>query len=208
MSLLRIFWRSVFIKTRLPIRKDLAAVLQFPSGETYGCNSHNLQHIKTFLSDRYAIPDDMALQVLTHKSFTNGLKPYNEKLSAMGSKLLNLFSAKFVVEGATTNELAVNGKNLDVLGTPIAKELGGRMALGLFAKASKLNTIMFWKSYNSLLSFQESGELKVSAQMMYALVGAVTFIHGKKAAEMFVREKLLDGPNSLENIAAAFLEKQ
>lgn len=191
----------------MPIRKDPSKVLQLATGEKYGATESNLSSIKLFLADKYAIPDDLALQVITHKSFTNGLKPYNEKLSAMGSKVLNLFLAKFVVEGATTNDLAVNGKNLDVLGTPIAKELGGRMALGLFAQSTKLNNTMFWKSYNSLLSFQESGELKVSAQMMYALVGAVTFIHGKKAAEAFVREKLLEGPVTLEGIASEFLEQ-
>lgn len=191
----------------MPIRRDPAKVLQLATGETYGVSEQNLTLIKLFLSDKYAIPDELALQVLTHKSFTNGLKPYNEKLSAMGSKLLNLFLAKFVVEASTQNELAVNGKNLDVLGSPIAKELGGRMALGLFAKSAKLNSPMFWKSYNSLLTFEESGEMKVSAQMMYALVGAVTFIHGKKVAETFVKEKLLEGPNSLENIASNFLEQ-
>lgn len=192
--------------TRLAIRKDPAQVFTLASGAKYGLNEANLKNVKEFLSDKYAIPDELALQVITHKSFAHGLKPYNEKLSAMGSKLLNLYLAKFVVERSTANEMAVNGKNLDVLGTPIAKELGGRMALGLFAKSTKLNNTLFWRSYNSLLSFEGSGELKVSAQMMYALVGAVTFIHGKKIAEVFVREKLLEGPNSLESIAAEFLE--
>lgn len=207
MSLVRIFKRTVFMPTRLAIRKDPEQILTMPTGVRYGLTESNLKHVKLFLSDKYAIPDELALQVITHKSFTHGIKPYNEKLSAMGSKLLNLFLAKFVVDASTKNEMAVNGKNLDVLGTPIAKELGGRMALGLFAKAANLNTTMFWRSYNSLLSFQESGELKVSAQMMYALVGAVTFIHGKKVAEAFVKEKLLEGPNSLESIASKFLEQ-
>ncbi|KAM9922675.1 hypothetical protein OXX59_005666, partial [Metschnikowia pulcherrima] len=137
-----------------------------------------------------------------------GMKPYNEKLSVMGSKLANLFLGKYVLENDTQNATAVGGKNLDVLGTPMAKELGGRMALGVFAKKTALNSVMFWKSYNHSLSFEESGELKVSAQMMYAMVGAVAFVHGKRAAEAFLREKLLQGSNSIEAIAAEFLESQ
>lgn len=203
------FARSIYLHTgpRIAgIRRDPREVFTTSSGHTHGTSPENLKHIKQFLLDKYAIPDEVVLQVLTHKSFGNGIKPYNEKLSTMGSKLLNLVLAKYVVNKETTNNLAVNGKNLDVLGTPMAKELGGRMALGVFAKNAKLNTIMFWKSYNSLLSFEKSGELKVSAQMMYALVGAVTFIHGKKAAEKFVEEKLLLGPTSLESITVELLQ--
>lgn len=190
------------------IRRDPAEVFTTSSGHSYGTQPENLKHIKLFLQEEYAIPDEMALQVLTHKLFGNGIKPYNEKLSTMGSKLLNLVLAKYVVAKQTDNELAINGKNLDVLGTPMAKELGGRMSLGVFAKNSKLNTIMFWKLYNSLLSFERSGELKVSAQMMYALVGAVTFVHGKTAAEKFVEEKLIKGSQSLEQITEELIQGQ
>lgn len=203
--LARIFSRSIYLHTgpRIAgIRRHPDEVLQSVSGHRYGPTAENLANVKSFLDTTYAIPDDMALQVLTHKSFANGIKPYNEKLGAMGAKVLNLFLAKHVVSADTQNELAVNNKNLDVLGTPMAKELGGRMALGVFAQKSKLNSIMFWKSYNSLLSFEKSGELKVSAQMMYALVGAVAFAHGKQVAEQFIKEKLLLGENSLEAITA------
>lgn len=201
----RIFSRSIYLHTgpRIAgIRRSPEEVLKSSSGHSYGATKENLAPVKNFLDAKYAIPDEMALQVLTHKSFANGIKPYNEKLSAMGAKVLNLFLAKHVVEGPTTNELAVAGKNLDVLGSPMAKELSGRMALCVFAQSSKLNSVMFWKSYNSLLSFEKSGELKVSAQVMYALVGAVAFAHGKKKAEEFIREKLLLGSRSLEAITA------
>lgn len=202
----RPFTRSIYLPRSGGIRREPAHVATTAWGHVYGASESNLTPLKQFLAAKYAIPDDLALQVLTHKSFANGIKPYNEKLGAMGSKVLNLFLAKYVVESPTRNELAVNGRNLDVLGTPIAKELGNRMALGVFARKSRLNAIMFWTSYNHLLSFEQSGEMTVSAQMMYALVGAVTFVHGKSVAEEFVREKLLLGADSLEAIAAEFLE--
>ncbi|GEQ66714.1 hypothetical protein JCM33374_g377 [Metschnikowia sp. JCM 33374] len=202
------FQRSVYMQSRLAIRKDPAQVLSVKSGHKYEQSETNLSSLKAFLSEKYAIPDDMALQVLTHKSFAGGMKPYNEKLSVLGSKLTNLFLGKYVLEGETSNDTAINGKNLDVLGTPMAKQLGGRMALGVFAKKSALNRVMFWKSYNHSLSFEASGELKVSAQMVYAMIGAVAFTHGKAVAENFLREKLLGTDDSIEAIAKEFLDSK
>lgn len=203
----RTFRRGIFVPRSGGLRKDAAQVMRTAQGHSHGASEANLQHVKGFLADKYAIPDDMALQVLTHKLFANGIKPYNEKLGAMGAKLLNLYLAKHVVAAPTANDTAIAGKNLDVLGTPMAKELGGRLAAGVFAQKQKLNPVMFWTSYNHLLSFEQSGELRVSAQLLYALVGAVTFTHGKARAEEFVREKLLLGPDSLESIAAEFLQR-
>lgn len=177
------------------------------TGIKYGVSAENLQHIKLFLDSKYAISDELALQVLTHKSFGNGIKPYNEKLSAMGSKVLNLYLSKYVIDHPTKNENAIDGKNLDVLGTPISRSLADRKAVGLFAKAAKLNSVMFWNSYNTGVGFESSGEMKVSAQMVYALVGAVAFQHGKSTAEEFIKEKLIGGQPSLEDIAVLVVEK-
>lgn len=169
------------------LKKDPLEVFTV-NGISYDNIENNVKHVHEFLTEKYPITDELALQVLTHKSFGNAIKPHNEKLSAMGSKLLNLYFAKYVINKPTTNQLAINDKNLDVLGQPIAKELSGRLALGIFAKTSNLNRIMFWNSYSQGLSFEKSGELKVSAQMMYALIGAIDFSHGKLKAEEFITE--------------------
>lgn len=189
------------------LKKDPELVFITNEGVKYEQSPENLQYIKSFLDEKYMIPDELILQVLTHKSFGNGIKPYNEKLSAMGSKILNLYFAKYCIEDVTTNENLINGKNLDVLGTPIAKELGGRLSLGIFAKTYKLNSIMFWKSYNYDMEFESSGELKVSAQMMYALIGAVNFIHGKTVSEEFIKQKFIDMKPSVEEITKTILKK-
>lgn len=191
------------------LKRDPEEVFVTRTGHQYGTAEENLKEVKLFLSLKYAISDDMVLQVLTHKSFGNGIKPYNEKLSALGSKVLNLYMAKYVIDHNTTNELSINGKNLDVLGTPMSKELSGRMAVGLFAKSSKVNNVMFWNSYNQGLGFETSGEMKVSAQMMYALIGAVTFSHGKQIAEEFIKERFLGGEKpTLEDITVLVVEKK
>ncbi|KAK6890782.1 Large ribosomal subunit protein mL57 [Candida tropicalis] len=197
-----IFTRSIYLHKGPRIeglKRDPESVFVSPKGTKYGVNEENIVNIKNFLGEKYAIPDEVALQVITHKSFGNGIKPYNEKLHIMGSKLLSLFFVKHVTNPKSTdNTRAIEGKNLDVLGSPISKELVGLKTAGNFAKLNKLNDVMFWKSANSTLGFESSGEMRVSGQMLNALVGAVNFYHGKEKAEQFINEKLVDG---FENIS-------
>lgn len=189
------------------LKRDPEQVFVTNQGYKYGTDSENIKNIKQFLSDKYAVSDELTLQCLTHKSFGNGIKPHNEKLYALGSKLVQLYFAKYVIDTPNTNnESAINGKNFDVIGTPIAKELGSRMALGIFAKQNGLNSVMFWKSYNNKVNFASSGEMKVSAQMLLALVGAVNLVHGKQTAEEFIREKLLS-TGELEDITVKIVQE-
>lgn len=202
--------RNIYLHTKKRVaglKRDPEEVFRTSTGHGYGKSEENLKHIKAFLDSKYQLSDDLVLQVITHKSFGNGIKPYNEKLSAMGSKLLTLYCAKLVTESKSMNPNAVNEKNLDCLGSPIAREICGRLALGFFAKEKGLNSVMFWKSYNHQLSFELSGEMKVSAQMMFALIGAVNFVYGKKAAEEFIKDKLFNASNSIEDIAAMAVER-
>lgn len=207
-TLLKPACRSIYLHTGprvAGLRRDPKEAFKTYLGLEYG-SSEATSAVKSFLAN-YSIPEEMARQVITHKSFGNGIKAYNEKLVVMGLKVMSLFLAKHVIEQETTNKNAINGKNLDVLGTPIAKELGGKTSLGLFAKQHNLNKNMFWKLHNHSLTFEQSGEMKVSAHMMYALVGAVAYVHGKRLAEEFIREKLLKGENLLEAVTAQLIEE-
>ncbi|KAL6450997.1 MRPL15 54S ribosomal protein L15 [Candida maltosa Xu316] len=175
------------------LKRHPEAAFVNPQGVQYELNESNISKIKAFLGKKYAIPDETALQVITHKSFGNGIKPYNEKLTAMGSKLVSLFFAKHVTNNNCNKPQAIEGKNLDVLGTPVSKELSSLRTAGTFAKLNNINDIMFWQSSKSTLGFESSGEMKVSGQMLYGLVGAVNFYHGKEKAEEFISEKLAAG---------------
>lgn len=202
--------RSIYLhsgKRVQGLKRDPAEVLQTHSGAVYGATEENLRHVKGFLEAPYAVPDEMLLQALTHKSFGNGFKPYNEKLAALGSKVCNLFFLKHVVGHPTATATAVAGKNLDCIGMPVPRALTERTAMAVFAHKNNLNRVMFWKLYNHSLGFALSGEMKVSAQMMYALVGAVALVHGKQHAEEFVRAKLVGGLPSIEAIAAEVVKQ-
>ncbi|CAH6722628.1 54S ribosomal protein L15, mitochondrial [[Candida] jaroonii] len=193
-NLLKSFQRNIYLHrgSRISgLKKHPEEVFTNYKGIKYEDIDSNTQYINEFLTDKFKIDNKLALQVITHKSFANGIKPHNEKLVAMGSRVLNLFLVKHVTSQQTTNELAINNQNLDILGQPFSRELSGRLSLGIFAKVEKLNTIMFWNTYEHGLSFENSGELKVSANLVYALIGAINFTHGKTVAEEFIKEKVL-----------------
>lgn len=190
-----IFTRSIYLHKGPRVeglKRDPEAAFINPKGIKYGLNETNISHIKSFLGDKYNIPDEIALQVITHKSFGNGIKPYNEKLAAMGSKLLSLYFAKYVTNQPCKHDNGVEGKNLDVLGSPMSRELPSLKTAAIFAKSNNINEIMFWHTRNSTLGFESSGELKVSGELLFSLVGAVNFYHGKNKAEQFITEKLVD----------------
>lgn len=189
------------------LKRDPKEVFVNHNGIEYELNQDNIQHIKSYLGDKFQIPDEIALQIITHKSFGNGIKPYNEKLAAMGSKLLSLFAAKHVVNKPTEKDakLVISGKNLSILGSPNAKELHGRKSTGYFTKFNGLNNIMFWKSRNPTLNFESSGELKVSSQLLYSLIGAVNIYHGKAKAEEFISDNVIKG---LEEITEELVHRR
>ena len=65
---------------------------------------------------------------------------------------------------------------MDVLGSPMSRELPSLKTAAIFAKSNNINEIMFWHTRNSTLGFESSGELKVSGELLFSLVGAVNFI--------------------------------
>ena len=122
---------------------------------------------------------------------------------------MNLFFMKTALNSPTKNDTtSISGKNLDSLGSKFSRTLCDRAPLALFAKEHKLSKIMFWTSYNPKLNMAQSGELKVSGQMMYALVGAVALAHGKHAAETFIQDKLVKVQPSLYTIAEQLVTQE
>ncbi|CAK9436884.1 mitochondrial 54S ribosomal protein mL57 [Lodderomyces beijingensis] len=183
------------------LKRDPKVAYLNPQGTEYALNEANISQITSYLGSEYQIPQDIALQCITHKSFANGIKPYNEKLAAMGSKLLNLALVKYVIHknaaADSENPTSINGKNLSVLGSRWSRELASPEAAGYLARAESLNKTMFWTSRNPSLKFDASGELKVSSRLLYSLVGAINLYHGKAQAEKFIRENLIEGLEAL-----------
>ncbi|KAG7660689.1 uncharacterized protein J8A68_005806 [[Candida] subhashii] len=190
--------RSIYIRTppkTEPVEDKQSALTE---------QQKTIARVKEFLGEKYAIPDELALQVMTHKSF-DGLKPHHEKLQILGSHLMKLYFAKHAIQRPHKNdELAINGMNLDILSTPYHTALTNPRSLGYFAKHEKLNEGLRWKCSSTQLGFESSGEMRVSAMIVNSIVGAIDFVYGKQIAEEFIHEKMA---RSLEK-SGCYVQKQ
>ncbi|VVT49293.1 mitochondrial 54S ribosomal protein mL57 [Magnusiomyces paraingens] len=189
------------------IKKSLDAIL-VANGVRYPGNAETLAAVESFLGTEYALPPELVLQVLTHKSFAHGLKPYNENLAIIGRHFLRLVTVRYASQQESSNPGAINGHNLDVAlarisslmsGTPVTSELCTRLGI---------DKHIFWKDPSIPEGSSRSAPVSatVRAKSIDALVGAILLKLGQFKAQTFVETKLLTGPNSLIAIAKSVYE--
>lgn len=166
------------------------------NGTLYPGNEATLAKVKSLLGADYALPDDLILQVLTHKSFSHGLKPYNQNLAIIGKHFLRLETTSYAVKQESANPSAINGINFDVCLSKISNLLSATAATSQLCKNTGIAESIFWKA-------PKVGDKSntVYATTINALVGAVLLKRGQHAARSFVNEKLLAGEHSLITIA-------
>lgn len=173
-------------------------------------------NLKSFLS-KYNItnlPNDVLLQVLTHKSFAHGKKPYNEKLSVFGIHLLKEISSVYFISKYAPNAIAastsvVEGLNFYVLGSDVSKFILHKNVISEFARANipGIEKDIFWRTRNSLISDPvTSGENLVLFDTISALIGAINLINGKSVAAKFIEDALLSGEVSLIKLSEEYNE--
>lgn len=171
--------------------RDPATFLQSPCGKPYDIQT--VTPLKTFLGSEYAIEDNVLLQVLTHKSFAHGSKPFNEKLAVSGSHFLKYKSA---IHSVNTE------KGLSALGSAESRKVLSNNVLSGYVKQHGFADVMFWKKRDALITDEiKSGEVAVRAGVLEALIGALLLTRGKDVAEKFVSEKLLS-----ENVKGSLVD--
>lgn len=176
--------------------RDEAEYLVSPKGATYGESEENLSSLKKFLGEEYKLPNKLILQVLTHKSFAHGLKPFNEKLAIFGSHFLKYKASIFAIkpENELSSNISVNGFQLEELGSAKSKGLISNKTSAEFIRSvAKIGDSIFWKKRDPLITNPNvSGENSVFARSLEALIGAILLQHGKSKAEKFIDEILLN----------------
>ncbi|GMM29489.1 mitochondrial 54S ribosomal protein YmL15 [Martiniozyma asiatica (nom. inval.)] len=154
-------------------------------GHKYGASEENLASLKGYLSQvspNVKLSDDLLLQVLTHKSFAHGLKPYNATLSHLGTQLIQFSAGKKIAESGDISQL----------GTAIYRQLWSDKFLADFAESKGIDKVFFCRK---ALKDGESNETykpkKIFATIPRSLVGAIAATHGKKVAESFIEKEIL-----------------
>ncbi|GMM38800.1 mitochondrial 54S ribosomal protein YmL15 [Saccharomycopsis crataegensis] len=218
-STTQIIPRRTLVNTGSRVRgmlRDPADYLVSSSGRRYPENATGMapiiSNLKNYLSQNSVegIDDKVLLQVLTHKSFAHGKKPFNEKLSVFGVHLLKEISAIHLIESEASEGASVEGLNVDVLGGTLSKRLLHKSVLAQFTRLNipGIEKDIFWRNRNLMITDPAvNGENVVLFDTILATVGAVNLIKGKGVASDFIGKAILSGENSLVELAKATISK-
>ncbi|KAK9322860.1 ribonuclease-III-like-domain-containing protein [Lipomyces orientalis] len=150
--------------------------------------------------ESFKIPTGLLLQVFTHKSFRHGSHPYNERLALYGRKLFTFHTSLALANTPSDKPTAVGGRDLDVLFSDAAQNLlKSREPLYEVGKMANLIEAIRWEPARHFVSLQNvdprrSGLLEVTAQTVWASIGAIALYYGGDRAEKFVKKVILGGP--------------
>lgn len=168
--------------------REEADYLVSPKGNAYELSDKTIGPLKQFLGEKYSLPDELLLQIQTHKSFAHGFRPFNEKIA--------LYGCHFLKYKTTLHTIETEG--LDKLGSAPAKNLISTPVLAQFVRSHGLGDAIFWKKRDPLQTDPKvSGENAVFARTCEAIVGGLLLHRGKTVAEQFVDEVMLEGDQSL-----------
>lgn len=146
------------------------------------------------------LPEEIKWQALTHKSFDQGRRPYNDKLAYLGKRILDVQTSLLLAQQPLTPENQTN-QNIYVFAHPSLNGIENITArakstaldkrrVSQLAKSYGLEKVVRWKPRKSD-RLESSGEDVVLAQSVYAIVGAVALQNGGGVAVQVAKERIL-----------------
>lgn len=184
-----------------------------PSGKKFDESkiSELVGNLKNYLQGQNVgdVSESLLLQVLTHKSFAHGKKPFNEKLSAFGSHLLKEVCSIYMVtnlkDGASTP--LVEDLNFDGMGSDLGRSMIKKAVVAEYVRANiaGIEKDVFWKKRSEALTDPlQNGENLVLYDVMTATIGAVNLTYGQDKTIDFLQAAVLEGDNGLIKLAQEF----
>ncbi|KAH7318139.1 ribonuclease-III-like-domain-containing protein [Stachybotrys elegans] len=149
------------------------------------------------------LPEELKWLAVTHKSFDQGRRGFNDRLALMGRHTLTLEATKHIVSqaplpGARETKDAFGRKpfenkqlaSVDNLSVLKPTDWVGMEALYLLAKKVDLLDVMRWKP-RLPDKLESSGVQPVLNGAILAIIGALTLQHGAAVGAQIVRERIL-----------------
>lgn len=158
-------------------------------GVQYGANESTLKNIKEYisnlkLSENIELQDDILLQIITHKSFAHGSKPYNSQLSFLGEQILQLVSTKYILKESNNSLLPI--------GSLAHRIMWSDKLLAKFAESKGLDNVFFCKKALPGGKIDKLYKPKgIYSTITSSLIGAITSKYGLKVAEEFIETELI-----------------
>ncbi|PWN32230.1 uncharacterized protein FA14DRAFT_162427 [Meira miltonrushii] len=147
------------------------------------------QSVQRWLSEAFptlTLPDDVALQMITHESWDQGvLAGHNRRLAFLGRRAMKFYLNLFLAQHPGNEHLLKTEKVDTLLQTSIIGDYVGR--------ALKLGEVMRWTPAvnDGQKGAKETGLFKIRGVTVEALVGAIYHQHGAQAAKSFFASRVL-----------------
>lgn len=147
------------------------------------------QSVQRWLSEAFPtlrLPDDVALQMITHESWDQGASAgHNRRLAFLGRRAMKFYLNLFLAQHPGNEHLLTTEKVDTLLHTSIIGDYVGR--------ALKLGEVMRWTPAVSdgQKGAKETGLFKIRGITVEALVGAIYHQHGAQAAKSFFASRIL-----------------
>ncbi|EEP78981.1 conserved hypothetical protein [Uncinocarpus reesii 1704] len=149
------------------------------------------------------LSEEVKWQAVTHKSFDQGRRGFNDRLAYLGKHAVALQATLALMQNPASHsqKLPEDPHNrtpfahpaldeIEVLSSPTAETLTEKKRIAALARQYELEGVLRWLP-RMPRHFTQSGIDVVLAQTMYAIVGAVTLERGGAVSNRIVRERIL-----------------
>ncbi|WQF79174.1 Putative large ribosomal subunit protein mL57 [Colletotrichum destructivum] len=149
------------------------------------------------------LPEEVKWLAVTHKSFDQGRRGFNDKLAYLGRQAVVLESTRSIVTSSTAKDGAVvpdeHGRkpfdhpvlaSIDNLNVELPQTVVTKEKVEELAMAAGIDKVLRWKPAKPE-NLAGSGQQIVLNSAVFAIVGAITLQHGAAVAGRVIRERIL-----------------
>ncbi|EZF73666.1 hypothetical protein H105_04475 [Trichophyton soudanense CBS 452.61] len=149
------------------------------------------------------LSEEVKWQAVTHKSFDQGRRGFNDRLAYFGKQIILLQASLALVQNPTAyaqpskpdpfERLPYDSaalKGLEVLSQNTRSQLTRKKQMSALARHYGINEVMRWVP-RMQHDLTESGVDTIYTHAMYAVIGAIALEHGSKVANEIVRDRIL-----------------
>ncbi|GJC87730.1 54S ribosomal protein L15, mitochondrial [Colletotrichum liriopes] len=149
------------------------------------------------------LPDEVKWLAVTHKSFDQGRRGFNDKLAYLGRQAVVLESTRSIVTSSPAKDGAIvpdeHGRTpfehpalarLDNLNVELPQKVVTKEKVEELAIAAGIDKVLRWKPAKPE-NLAGSGQQIVLNSAVFAIVGAITLQHGAEVAGRVIRERIL-----------------
>lgn len=150
------------------------------------------------------LPDELKWLAVTHKSFDQGRRGFNDRLAFLGRQICILESTQSIITSPPSYQEPENDpfadrrkpfedpalRSIDNLSNTQPSEIFSMDKLAKFALDTGLTSVVRWKP-RMPENMKGSGFDPIMTGAVFALIGAVALQHGTKIASRIVRERIM-----------------